>query len=257
MTIITLTSDFGMRDPYVGIMKGVILGIAPLARLVDLSHELPPQSIDMAAYTLRGAVPYFPAGTIHLAIIDPGVGSARRPLLVSTERALFVGPDNGLFSFALDEPGSQARVLDRELYWLPKISRTFHGRDIFAPVAAHLAAGLSPSKLGTMIHDPVRVLRREPARGPSGEISGHIIHVDRFGNLISNIPAPWLRGAGWTCEIAGHRVAGPSESYAAAQPGELVLLISSGDTAEIAVREGNAAERLGIGSGAPLILRTL
>ncbi len=120
MTIITLTSDFGLLDPYVGVMKGVILGIAPDARLVDLTHEIAPQDIDAAAYTLQTAVPYFPAGTVHLVIVDPGVGSVRRPLLVTTEAAAFVGPDNGIFSFVLKKPGTRAWVLDRPEHWLPQ-----------------------------------------------------------------------------------------------------------------------------------------
>ena len=252
MTIITLTSDFGLLDPYVGIMKGVILGIAPGAQLVDLGHDIPSQAIDEAVYALRSAIPFFPDGTVHLAIVDPGVGSDRRPLLVTTERASFVGPDNGIFSFALDEPGSQAWVLDRPAYWLPEISRTFHGRDIFAPVAAHRARGVSPAQLGTRIDDPVRRPPLMAERPGNDEIRGHVIHVDRFGNLISNIPASWLGDAIWTCQVGSECVSGPSQAYASAEPGGLLLLISSNGTAEIAVREGSAAQRLGVHAGAQL-----
>ena len=254
MAIITLTSDFGLLDPYVGIMKGVILSIAPIAQLVDLSHDIPPQDIDEAVYVLRSASPFFPRGTVHLAIVDPGVGSDRRALLVITERASFVGPDNGIFSFALDEPGSQAWALDRPAYWLPEISRTFHGRDIFGPVAAHCACGISPAQLGTRIGDPVRRPALMAKRLGNGEIGGHVVHVDRFGNLISNIPVSWLGNAIWECQVGGERIVGPSQTYASAAPGELLLLISSNGTAEIAMREGNASQRLGVRAGAQLRL---
>jgi S-adenosylmethionine hydrolase len=249
MAIITLTTDFGDHDPYVGIMKGVILGVAPDARLVDITHQIPPQNIDEAAFALENARPFFPPGTVHLAVIDPGVGSERRPILVTTDRETYVGPDNGLLSFALALPGSQAWTLDRPEYWLPEVSRTFHGRDIFAPVAARAALGASPGELGTRIDDPVRrtLLRAEQSR--NGEITGHVIHVDRFGNLMTNIPGAWLAGQAWTCEIAGVLVRGPVSTYAAAPPGELLLLVSSNGAAEIAAREASAAERLGASGG--------
>jgi hypothetical protein len=249
MATITLTTDFGDHDPYVGIMKGVILGIAPDARIVDLTHQIPPQHIEDAAYALQSAHPYFPPGTAHVAVVDPGVGSDRRPLLVATDRNCFVGPDNGLFSFALELPGARAWVLDRPEYWLPSVSRTFHGRDIFAPVAAHLAAGIRPEALASPIDDPVRLPPTQPERLGNSEIAGHVIHVDRFGNLITDVPGTWLEGGAWTCEIAGQVVRGPSLTYAAAPRGELLLLVSSNGTAEIAAREDSAAERLGVGSG--------
>ena len=256
MTIITLTSDFGLIDPYVGIMKGVILGIAPDVRLVDLTHEIPPQDIEEAAFAVRSALLYFPLGTVHLVVVDPGVGSARRPLLVTTERGAFVGPDNGIFSFVLSEPGAQAWVLDRPQYWLPEPSRTFHGRDIFAPIAAHVASGVAPSALGMRVDDPITLPLSVPERTGNGEIVGCVMHVDRFGNLITNVPGHWLSQARWECEIAGASVTGPRETYAAAAPGELVLLISSSGMAEVAVRDGSAAGRLQVRGGAPVTFRT-
>jgi hypothetical protein len=256
MTIITLTTDFGDHDPYVGIMKGVMLGIAPETRLVDLTHQIPPQNIDEAAFSLQSAHHFFPQGTIHLVVVDPGVGSERRPLLVTTERANYVGPDNGLFSFALEAPGAQAWVLDRPARWLPNVSRTFHGRDIFAPTAAWLALGALPSELGSPVFDPVRLAKREAVRNGNSEITGHVIHVDRFGNLITNIPGEWLTGSNWTCEIAGALVRGPFPTYAAAPRGELLLLVSSNGTAEIAARGASAAERLHVGAGARVRLWT-
>jgi S-adenosyl-L-methionine hydrolase (adenosine-forming) len=256
MTIITLTTDFGDHDPYVGIMKGVILGIAPDVRLVDLTHQIPPQSIAEGVFALESARPYFPEGTIHLAIIDPGVGGERRPLLVTTGREYYVGPDNGLFSSALALLGARAWALDRPEHWLPAVSRTFHGRDIFAPVAARVALGVTPSELGSAISDPERRPPLQAERLGNGEIAGHVIHVDRFGNLMTNVPGEWLAGRDWTCEIAGARVRGPSTAYADAPRGELLLLVSSNSTAEIAVREANAAERLGARSGTRVRLWT-
>lgn len=256
MTIITLTTDFGNHDPYVGIMKGVMLGVAPETQLIDLTHHIPPQDIDEAAFALESAAPYFPAGTVHLAVVDPGVGGERRALLVTTGRESYVGPDNGLFSFALALPGGQAWALDRPEHWLPQVSRTFHGRDIFAPVAARVALGVPPSELGSLIHDPIRLPRREAERMGNGEITGHVIHTDRFGNLITNIPGAWLAGRKWRCEIAGQIIDGPSLTYADAPRGGLLLLVSSNGTAEIAAREANAAERLRAGSGTRVRLWT-
>jgi S-adenosyl-L-methionine hydrolase (adenosine-forming) len=250
MTIITLTSDFGMVDPYVGIMKGVILAIAPLVHLVDLTHDVPPQDIEEGAFVLESAMAYFPPGTVHLAVVDPGVGSARRPLLVTTGRAAFVGPDNGLFSRPLAESGARAWALDRPEYWLPSPSGTFHGRDLFAPVAAWLATGTPADALGSPVDDPVILPPRVPERFGNDQIMGLVIHVDRFGNLITNVPGAWLAGRRWTCEIAGQKISGPDHTYAAVTRGELVLLVSSRGTAEIAVRDGNASQRLNVRSGA-------
>ncbi len=252
MTLITLTTDFGIADSYVASMKGVILGIAPQARLVDISHQITPQNVRQAAHVLQSAVPYFPPHTIHVAVVDPGVGSARRPIAVRTPQAVFVGPDNGLFSAFLAEanPVSVAIIqLDQPAYWLPKVSRTFHGRDIFAPVAAHLASGTPVESLGTPITDPIILDLPQPSRSTDGVICGQIAYVDRFGNLISDIPEAWLAGHRWVLTCTGQEILGPSPSYMSAQPGEMLALISSGGTLEIAVREGSASERLRAGPG--------
>jgi len=249
MTIITLTTDFGLSDGYVGIMKGVILGIAADVQLVDLSHQIAPQDVRQGSFVLGNAVPYFPKGTVHLAVVDPGVGSSRRPLLVTTPEASFVGPDNGLFTFALTRSEARAWVLDRPRYWLPAISRTFHGRDIFAPVAAHLARGVPPEELGSPVSDAIRLEPLLPQRQGNRHILGHVMHIDRFGNLITNVPAAWLVDGDWACEIAGHRIPHISETYSAAQAGELLALISSSGMLEVAVRNGSAARLLGVGAG--------
>lgn len=257
MTIISLTTDFGLADGYVGIMKGVILGLAPDVHLVDLSHDIAPQNVRQAALLLSRACPYFPAGAVHLAVVDPGVGGARLPLVVTTERATFVGPDNGLFTAALDQPGAQAWALDRPEFWLSTVSHTFHGRDIFAPVAAHLARGIAPAQMGQALADPVRLSARLPQKERNGRLLGSVIHVDRFGNLMTDIPAAWVTEKHWACCIASQRIEGLRESYAAVARGELLMLISSDGTVEISVREGSAAERLGLGVGTPIELQPM
>jgi S-adenosylmethionine hydrolase len=254
MTIITLTTDFGSADGYVGVMKGVILGIAPAVRLVDLSHEIAAQDVRGAEYVLSSAAAFFPAGTVHLAVVDPGVGSRRRPMLITTPQAIYVGPDNGLFTFALAEVGVAVFELDRPEFWLPNISRTFHGRDIFAPVAAHVARGVAPCALGSPFTDPVRLPQVAPQRRADGHVTGHIIHVDRFGNLITDIPRGWMGEGCWGVEIAGWRISQFGTTYADATAGALLILVSSAGTLEIAARDGNAAALLGVGVGDAAIL---
>jgi S-adenosylmethionine hydrolase len=255
MITISLTTDFGLADGFVGIMKGVILRIAPHVHFVDLTHEIAPQDVRQAAHVLARAAPYFPEATIHLAVVDPGVGSARRPLLVTTERAAYVGPDNGIFSAALAEPSAQAWELDQPRFWLPQVSRTFHGRDIFAPVAAYLANGVSPEQLGHPITDPIRLAVTEPRRHFVGGMSGEIVSIDRFGNLISNIPAAWVATGRWHCRIGGHE-APLLNTYAETISEALLGLIGSDNAVEIAVRNGNAAQQLGVGIGTPIELWT-
>lgn len=253
MTIISLTTDFGLADGYAGIMKGVILGIAPHACVVDLTHDIEPQNVRQAIHILTRATPYFPPGTIHLAVVDPGVGSHRRPLLVTTERASYVGPDNGIFSQALAQPGAQAWVLDQPRYWLPQISQTFHGRDIFAPIAARLANGIQPERLAHRINDPVCLALAKPVQHSDGHISGEIIYVDHFGNLISNIPAAWVATGGWRCQIAGWN-APLVAAYAEVADGAPAGLINSSGAVELAVRNRNASRHFNVGAGEKLEL---
>ena len=256
MSLITLTTDFGLADAYVGIMKGVILGIAPGVTLVDLTHEIGPQDVRHAAYAVSQAAPYFPPGTVHLVVVDPGVGSKRRALVVDSGGARYVAPDNGVLSYPLMQTGAQAYELTESQYWLPDVSRTFHGRDVFAPVAAHLARGTPPEKMGHRIFDAVRLPLDAPVRHPDGHISGQVVYADRFGNLITDIPADWVgpesESGSWHCEVDGQRIARLSTAYSEVLQGELLALISSAGTLEIAVREGSAAQLLGIGTGAPV-----
>lgn len=191
MGIITLLTDFGAKDPYAGIMKGVILGIHPDAAIVDISHEVEPQDIQEAAFILQDYWHYFPAGTVHLVVVDPTVGSARRPILVQTEGHFFVGPDNGVFSFIVNA-ASRVRVLENREYMLPRISSTFHGRDIFSPAAAWISKGVDPEVLGGEITDPIMLHDLVPTI-TGKEMAGTIVRFDHFGNAITNINAAMLR----------------------------------------------------------------
>lgn len=253
MSIITLTTDFGLSDSYVAAMKGIIAGIAPQATVIDITHQIAPQDVRGAAYVLHSALSCFPPGAVHLAVVDPGVGSARRPIAAAAGGQFFVGPDNGLFTHAWqDSPPAACVVLDNPAYWRPQLSHTFHGRDLFAPVAAHLANGAALAALGTPIADPILFDVLAPRRRPDGSLTGQIIHVDHFGNLVSNIPGAWLTGGRWTVQIAGQRLIGPSPTYAAALPGQLLALVSSGGTLEIALRDGSASSQLAVASGEPI-----
>jgi len=251
--IITLLTDFGTSDAYVGIMKGVALGICPAARLIDLTHEVPPQAIQLGALLLRSAVEFFPNGTVHLAIVDPGVGTARAPVLVVTERALLVGPDNGLLAPAAALLGVRAVYrLTREEYFRRPVSDTFHGRDVFAPVAAHLAAGTGPESFGPLLPS-LHALELSEPRVESDAVHGEVVYVDRYGNLISNIPAAALttfNHRSLSVRIAGMTLSPIASTYAAVVPGAPVALIGSWRTLEVGVRDGNAASHLGAGIGA-------
>lgn len=249
--VITLTTDFGFEDPYVGVLKGVILNINPEAVLVDLMHAIPPQDIRHAAFLLSTAIDYFPTGAVHLVVVDPGVGSERRPIAVKSARAYYVAPDNGVLSMALARQSVETIIhLTNSDYWLPEPSATFHGRDIFAPVAAHLAQGIPIDELGTSIQEIVHLPASHPIHRPDGSFLGQVQHIDRFGNCITNIPATMLSlDTPLTVKIAGQSVQGVSSSYSTVEPGQVVSLIGSSGFLEIAVRNGNAAEQLNISVG--------
>jgi S-adenosylmethionine hydrolase len=242
MALVTLTTDFGETAPYVAVMKGVILSLDPSAQLLDLSHRIRPQDVPHANYFLGTAVPYFPPGTIHLCVIDPGVGGERAALVVQAGGQLLVGPDNGIFTSAVQALGEPARVwrLTEPQFWRSPVSATFHGRDVFAPAAAHLSLGANPADMGQPVAAMVRLEQ------PPG---GRVQFVDDFGNLITNVPAVAARPA---CVTLGD---GPSRpirwvrTYAEAAPGELVALVSSDGFFEIAVVNGNAARHLSAAVG--------
>jgi S-adenosylmethionine hydrolase len=256
MPIITLTTDFGLADGYVGTMQGVILSIAPDATLVDLSHQVPAQDVRASAFVLYQAVLFFPPDTIHVVVVDPGVGSQRRALAVRTSQGIFVAPDNGVLSHVLNEADVYEAVsLTNSDYQLPQISTTFHGRDIFAPAAAHLAAGVPLEELGPRAISLVRLPLPKPETRPDGDLVAHVMHVDRFGNLILDATSDDVDEES-TLELEGHRIEGLSRTFADVAHGELLAYVgSSRDHVEIAVREGNAARELGVGAGDDVLIR--
>lgn len=251
--IVTLLTDFGTRDSFVGVMKGVILSICPQTQMVDLTHEVPPQAVMSGAFLLKSSIDYFPKGTVHLAVVDPGVGSTRKAVALKSMGHYFVGPDNGLFSAALKDWGIEQVVeLTEKKYQLPNPSSTFHGRDIFAPAAAHLASGVPLSKLGVRLNNWIWREIPKPFKTNHGW-TGQVLWIDRFGNLVTNLekkhlPKPFRLKIGKTAvlTLAGH--------YAEAKKGTVMALIGSSGNLEISVNGGNAAQKLGVSIGAPAIL---
>jgi S-adenosyl-L-methionine hydrolase (adenosine-forming) len=256
MSIITLTTDFGSGSHYAAAMKGVILSICPGATIVDITHDVPPQDIRQAAILLDSAADWFPPDTIHVAVVDPGVGSDRAIVYARIGRQQFIVPDNGLLSrlVARTPPTKLIRLADPS-YWLKTISSTFHGRDIMAPVAAHLAAGLDPDRLGPPL-DRLATIAWPDVRLRPDRIDVAVIEIDSFGNLITNVTVEMLAGrptdrrACVVCNI--YETWGIYHAYAEQSGGTLVALIGSGGRLELAVVGGNAAQRLGIVVGAPV-----
>ena len=249
--VITLTTDFGLQDAFAGVMKGVIAGINPQVQVIDLTHGIPAQDVLAGALTLRHSAAYFPRGTIHVAVVDPGVGTARRPLLIECEGSYFIGPDNGLLSLALENknPGHIVQ-LSNPAYHLQPTSATFHGRDIFAPAAAHLSRGVSVSAFGEALETFDRLTLPKVTR-TANEIHGEIIYADNFGNLFTNIREHDLKElTGAPCIVHGAlRIAGPACSYAAAKAGDFVAVVNSWGLLEIAVHRGNAQQLSGANIG--------
>ncbi|MBD1890399.1 SAM-dependent chlorinase/fluorinase [Coleofasciculus sp. FACHB-SPT9] len=260
--IVTLTSDFGLSDVYVGVMKGAIAQINPTLTVVDLTHEIPPQNLTAARFCLMNAYPYFPKGTVHIAVVDPGVGSSRRAIAVKLADGFLVGPDNGLFSGILSNKGvsqSLPEIAAVELtnpdYWrATEPSSTFHGRDIFAPVGAHLASGVPLEQLGDAIDlaSLVQLPIPECVKTEAG-ITGCIQYIDRFGNLITNIPGTFVQGKIWSV-VVGFRL--PScQTYSDSPIGEAIALIGSHGWVEIAVNGGNAQSQLQLDWGDEVLLQ--
>ncbi len=255
---ITLTTDFGTADPYVAALKGVILSINPDAVIIDVAHEIRPQNIEQGAFVLSSVLPYFPPGTIHVAVIDPGVGTDRRALALVTPSGVLVGPDNGLLSAALPDSAREdawhgpvpmtlpqettAYILEDPRYHRRPISATFHGRDIFAPVAAHLSLGLDPRRLGPATSRIVGLPPFRAAVHADGSLAGRVLHIDRFGNLITSVRADQLQSSRVTVDILGSRVYGLAPNYGDREG--LVALIGSAGYLEIASSGGSAAREL-------------
>lgn len=258
MSIITLTTDFGTCDWFVGAVKGVMLGIYPRATLVDVTHEIAAGDIRGGAFALAQAYRFFPKRTVHVAVVDPGVGSSRKPIAVRTADYFFVGPDNGVLSYALVQEKVKAiHSLENSAYFLRPVSQTFHGRDIFAPVAAHLSRGVPIGKLGTALKDMVRLDWPQPRKGRGG-IEGEVVYIDRFGNAITNLDGRLLRGLERSvCDIhCGRRQTCPVGAfYQAVATGSSVALVGSSGLLEITVNGGSAAKGLGLEIGTRVMLR--
>ena len=255
--IITLTTDFGLSDHYVGAMKGVILSIAPEVQIVDISHQVGAYEIPEAAFMLAQAYHYFPKRTIHVVVVDPGVGSTRRPILLEAAGQIFVAPDNGVLGMIYSER-PKVRVISNERYFRKPVSRTFHGRDIFAPVAAHLAKGVAPARVGRRISDFLWPNFGAPQRTGKHTWTGLILKIDHFGNVITNFRAADFAGLEQRefALVAGpHFVSTLEQHYAAAPPGQLFAIVGSSGYLEISVNQGSAARVLGCAVGAPVELR--
>lgn len=253
MPLVTFTSDFGRDDWFVGVVHGVILETCPAARIADLTHHIPPGDIERAAFVVEVATPDFGPNTVHLVVVDPGVGTGRRALAIRSHDQYFVGPDNGVLEWALSAPDAEIRELTDVALFRQPVSRTFHGRDVFAPVAARLAGGLDFSSVGPIARNPLRL----PVPVPSlvnGALQGRIMFVDRFGNLLTNLTErhlaerfPGVPPEQFEVEAAGSVIQGLARAYADAPVGSTVAILDSSGRLEIAQVRGDASQRLGLG----------
>ena len=249
MSIISLLSDFAYKDPYVAEMKAVILSINPQTRIIDITHEIQKFSISMGAYVLASAAPYFPRNTVHVAVVDPGVGTERRPIIVETNRSIYVGPDNGLLMLAAHkEKIANVYTIDNSRYMLSKVSKTFHGRDIFAPAAAHLTTGIKPSDFGSIIPDYI-FPEFAKVQLKQGELVGEVLNIDGFGNIVSNISAEELTRSGFhegdSLVVAlGNKSLNVlfCSAYGEAPVGTPLVLVGGGNFLEVAVNQGRASK---------------
>ncbi len=271
--IITLTTDFSLTDAYVAAMKGVILTINPEAKLVDICHTIKPQNISQAAFVLSTAYQFFPQKTIHLVVVDPGVGTERRAIILRTPSADFVAPDNGVLSYVIQEssakpvadsdnlqqrelePGLEAVAITKPQFWRTPVSPTFHGRDIFAPVAALLSLGFPPIEFGEAIASLTMLPLPQPHRRPDGSLVGHVLHIDNFGNLITNIKSSDLPQTKQpiTIEVGNQLILGLSRTYAEGRG--LLALIGSSEYLEVSLKGGSASALLDVGVGSEVRLR--
>lgn len=254
-SVITLTTDFGVQDHYVGVMKAVLLSIAPDARMIDISHQIPPQDIMAGAWVVRNSAMLFPPGSVHLVVVDPGVGTNRKPVALRIEDQYFVGPDNGIFSLIADSYDYEAVELTNTNFWLAEPSQTFHGRDIFAPVAAHLSKGISLHELGEPAGQLETYRWAVPISDKDG-VQGWIVHIDRFGNLISNIPEEMIKKAGGTSALkiyVGNTILNEIvDTFGDVEDGEPAAYIGSSGVLEVAINKGSARQMLGVDKGAQI-----
>ncbi len=250
MTVLSITTDFGLTNGFVGVMKGVIYSIAPDAKIVDISHLISAQNVLEGAYAMWRAAPFFPPGSVHVGVVDPGVGTNRRPMGARLGDQYFIAPDNGLLTPLISDAERKGEVvefvhLDNPKYWLPKISNTFHGRDIFAPTGGHLVAGVPLSELGTPINDPVLLDMPRPEKTENGWLA-HVTIIDIFGNLTTDLPAESLDGRrDLIVRIRNREIDGIIDSYGHRVVGDLVAVVDSEYYIEVAVVNGSAARTLG------------
>ena len=260
--LITLLTDFGTEDYFVGALKGVILSVNPRASIVDLTHDIPAHDVEAGAFTLLASYRSFPSQTVHLAVVDPGVGSARRPIIVSAGKNVFVGPDNGIFSYVYEsEPDHQTFHITNDRYFHHPVSTTFHGRDIFAPVAAALSLGANPHELGPEIKDAVRLASLQPVEQKNGKLKGRIIHIDRFGNCITNFTREHLAStleSRASLKVSGQTIRSLRRFYREEEGGseKLFAVWGSAGFLEIAATNRSAASLLKAKRGQPVILKT-
>ena len=255
--LITLTTDFGLSDHFVGVMKGVIAGIAPAARVIDICHDVAPYHITEGAFVIAEAWRYFPKGTIHVVVVDPGVGSSRRPVLAETAGHFFLAPDNGVLSMVLNSGRHKVRVIANPKFMRSEISRTFHGRDVFAPAAAHLAKGAKPAQFGKLIHDCILIDPAANSKMAANAWRGAILKTDRFGNLITSFLATQfaaITARPFELRAGKEKIHRLALHYAETKMGELFVIAGSSGYLEIAANQASAAAILGCGAGAPVEL---
>jgi S-adenosyl-L-methionine hydrolase (adenosine-forming) len=255
--ILTLTTDFGLSDHYVGVMKGVILSICPDARIADITHETTPYDIAEGAYLIAQAWRYFPKKTVHVVVVDPGVGTTRRPIVMEAGGHFFVAPDNGVLSMIYGREKHRIRLVSADRYFRQPVSRTFHGRDIFAPVAAHLAKGVPASRLGRRIDDYLRPAFEKPQQTGKHAWSGRILKIDRFGNIVTNFHAadfPDLEKRDFLVTVGGRQIGVLARNYAEAGAGELFVIVGSSGYLEVSGNQISAAKEAGCASGGPVEL---
>jgi S-adenosylmethionine hydrolase len=255
--ILTLTTDFGLTDHFAGVMKGVILSIAPRATIVDITHGIPPFAIRESAFAVAEAYRWFPKKTVHVVVVDPGVGTPRRPIVAEAAGQYFVAPDNGVLSLVYAREKHKVRAITAEKYFLKPVSRTFHGRDIFAPVAAHLAKGVAAAAFGKTIDDYCRSSYAEPVRTGKRTWQGAVLKIDHFGNLITNIHIaefPVLQTRPFQLNVGQAALTALAGTFGDAAAGEPALIVGSSGYLEVAVNQDSAARRLNVAAGAPVDL---
>ena len=256
--LITLTTDFGQSDHFVGAMKGVILSIAPRARIVDITHAIAPYDLTEASFVIAQAWRYFPKRTVHVIVVDPTVGSARRPILVEAGGQYFIAPDNGVLSMVYETDVHKVRVLSNPKLMNREVSHTFHGRDVFAPAAAHLASGVLPAQFGKRVTDYVRSFPIKPVRLADHTWRGRILKADHFGNLITNLHIddfPDVKTRPIELRVGGERIRRLALTFAEAPSGEVCAIVGSSGYLEMATNQASAADKLGCGAGAPVELQ--